>query len=124
MVWKGKLLIAKVNIAARKTLEDACVLVENTIKESIGTVSAPSPPGHAPASVTGDLKRKTTHEMHPTKLYGRVGNNIDYGRRLELGFTGTDSRGRHYTQAPRPYIRPGLHKCEAKIALMFKKAIH
>ena len=124
MVWKGKLLIAKVNMAVRKTLEDACVLVRDTARDSIGQVSAPSPSGHAPASVGGSLKRSMAYEMHPTELYGRVGTNIDYGRRLELGFVGTDSRGRHYNQAPRPYIRPALHKREAAIKLMFKKAIH
>lgn len=123
MIWKDKLVIAEVNMVARKTLADACNLVVNVTRSSIGTVSAPSPAGHAPATVSGDLKRKTQAELHPTKLYGRVGNNIDYGRRLELGFTGVDSIGRRYNQAPRPYLRPALHKCEAAIALMFKKAI-
>jgi hypothetical protein len=29
-----------------------------------------------------------------------------YARRLELGFIGTDSLGRHYHQPPFPYMRP------------------
>lgn len=124
MIWKDKLVIAEVNMVARKTLADACNLVKNITVASIGTVSAPSPAGHAPATVSGTLKRSIAYEIKPTKLEGRIGTNIDYGRRLELGFTGVDSIGRKYAQAPRPYLRPALHKCEAAIALMFKKAIH
>jgi len=124
MIWKGKLVEAEVRMIARKVLEDACVFVEGVTRASIGTVPSPSPGGHAPASISGDLKRSIDHEMHPTKLEGRVGTNLDYSRRLELGFSGTDSLGRKYTQAPRPYLRPALHKSEAAITLMFRKAIH
>lgn len=124
MIWKDQLVIAEVNMLARKTLADALNLVKNTTVSSIGKVSAPSPPGHAPATVSGTLKRSIATEMNPAKLEGRVGTNLDYGARLELGFTGDDSLGRHYNQAPRPYLRPALHKCEAAISLMFKKAIH
>ena len=124
MIWRGALLKAEVNKVARITLEKACVLVKGTAKKSIGKVKAPSSPGHAPATVTGTLKRSIAHELSPTKLEGKVGTNIEYGRRLELGFIGVDSKGRRYNQAPRPYLRPALHKCEAAIALMFKKVIH
>jgi Bacteriophage HK97-gp10, putative tail-component len=31
-----------------------------------------------------------------------------YARRIELGFIGIDSLGRHYHQAPEPYMRPAF----------------
>jgi hypothetical protein len=33
------------------------------------------------------------------------GSNVVYAARYELGFTGTDSLGRSYNQAPRPFLR-------------------
>jgi len=35
-----------------------------------------------------------------------------YGRRLELGFFGQDSLGRHYSQAPQPHVRPAADLTE------------
>jgi hypothetical protein len=37
-----------------------------------------------------------------------VGPDVPYGRRIELGFIGTDSLGRKYHQGPRPYLRPAF----------------
>jgi HK97 gp10 family phage protein len=112
--WNGKQLIWLVNMKSKAIVEAACILVEKTAKASIGLVPSPSPPGHAPASVTGTLKARITHTK-PVKtsgggLMGKVGTNLEYARRLELG---------DKNQAPRPYLRPALHKREAVIKKMF-----
>ncbi|MBA7556847.1 hypothetical protein ES705_49570 [subsurface metagenome] len=121
--WKGDKLIGRVHAKSRGALKNACMLVERSTKESIGLVPSPAPPGHAPAAPTGTLKRGITHELDPTKLEGRVGTNLEYARRVELGFVGTDKLGRVYNQAPRPYLRPALHKNEKNIIALFKKII-
>lgn len=36
----------------------------------------------------------------------RIGTNLPYARRIEDGFTGTDSLGRQYDQPAQPYLRP------------------
>lgn len=36
----------------------------------------------------------------------KYGFEPPYARRIELGFIGVDSLGRHYHQAPEPYMRP------------------
>lgn len=36
----------------------------------------------------------------------RIGTGEPYGRRVELGYRGTDSAGRSYEQDPEPYIGP------------------
>lgn len=36
----------------------------------------------------------------------RIGTGEPYGRRIELGYQGTDSAGRSYNQEPQPFIGP------------------
>jgi hypothetical protein len=46
-----------------------------------------------------------------------------YSRRLELGFSGTDSAGRHYNQPPYPYLRPAYEFIVRYVALpAYKRA--
>jgi hypothetical protein len=37
-----------------------------------------------------------------------MGTEEHQGARLEFGFTGVDSLGRHYTQPPFPHVQPAL----------------
>lgn len=121
--WRGDKLKGIAYEKAREVLKDACILVEKTAKDSIGRVPPPAPPEHPPAAPTGTLKGRITHELDPKKLEGRVGTNLEYARRVELGFVGTDKLGRVYNQAPRPYLRPALHKCEKTIKGKFKALV-
>ena len=59
---------------------------------------------------TGRLRSSITHElgMDARGLYARVGSNVVYARRIELGFRGYDRLGRYYDQRPRPYLRSAL----------------
>ena len=47
-----------------------------------------------------------------------VGSDSPYARRIELGFTGHDSLGRYYDQAPRPYLLPAFLGVEQVIPAM------
>jgi hypothetical protein len=68
------------------------------------------PPG--PRLLTGNyvrsINRRTTRL--PTMSMAEVGTNAPQGRRLELGFTGTDSLNREYDQPPYPHFAPGLEE--------------
>lgn len=70
----------------------------------------PSKPGEPPHVLSGRLRQSITHQVEVGSNYvrGRVGTNVEYARRLELGFTGTDAAGRNVNQAPRPFLRPTL----------------
>ena len=118
-IWYGAQFKLVIDQAALAAIKEACILVETTAKESIGLVTPPSPPGHAPAAPTGTLKARITHEIDVANMSGRVGTNLEYARRLELGFVGQDSLGRTYNQAPRPYLRPALFINEPIIKRMF-----
>jgi hypothetical protein len=41
-------------------------------------------------------------------IRGTVGSALEYARRQELGFFGTDSAGRSVKHEARPYLRPSI----------------
>ena len=55
---------------------------------------------------TGDYRRSWTTAVNG--MSATVGTNKPQARRLEYGFVGTDSLGRHYNQGPRPHVRPAV----------------
>lgn len=73
--------------------------------------------GHADLSggLRGNARDLGRGELSDRKVQIRIGTDLDYAARIEYGFTGTDSRGRHYSQPPRPYLRPAFdeHRDEA-----------
>lgn len=79
--------------------------------------SNPSIPPEPPKKVTARLFQSiaTRVKTNSREVVGSIGTNVEYARRLELGFTGTDALGRNYNQAPRPFLRRMLG--EQKTAL-------
>lgn len=77
-----------------------------------------------PNAPTGDYRRSINRrtEKRATGSVGQVGTDKPQGRRLELGFTGTDSLGRTYNQPPFPHFGPALDtvapRFEAAIAAL------
>lgn len=64
---------------------------------------------------TGNYIRSWTTELVLAGVHAtaEVGTNAPQGRRLEFGFVGVDSRGRHYNQPPLPHVRPSIPEVEA-----------
>ena len=110
--WYGKELINKIRAKNEGIIKEACIMV---VRDAMILVRVKW--GHLRASITFEVIIITR------KIIGRVGSNKAYARRIELGFTGVDSLGRKYNQAPLPYLRPALHKNEKKILALFKKII-
>lgn len=67
-----------------------------------------------PRSITGTYRRRwTMRTMHlPTGPASEVGTNADQAKRLEYGFVGVDSLGRHYDQPPYPHVGPACDVIE------------
>ncbi len=63
-----------------------------------------------PNAPTGDYRRSINRRVIKGTLVseGYVGTDKPQGRRLELGFSGTDSLGRSYDQPPYPHFGPAL----------------
>ena len=75
--------------------------------------------GNRPQNVTTNLSR-SIHPLTstPTPLGAgswsiRVAPTTVYGRRIELGFSGTDSLGRRFNQPAYPYLSPALSRSRA-----------
>lgn len=65
-----------------------------------------------PRAITGEYRRSINMDIRRGALgtVGVVGTNAAQGRRLELGFSGTDSMGRSYNQPPFPHFGPAVDK--------------
>lgn len=63
-----------------------------------------------PNAPTGEYRRSIHLLMDrgPLGVTAYVGTNAPQGRRLEFGFVGADSLGRHYNQPPYPHFGPAL----------------
>jgi bacteriophage HK97-gp10 putative tail-component len=97
-------ITAKANLAAREAVVEAASELENFAKQR-----ASGRPG--PDVRTGTLRRGITHDpVRPAGLgwETNVGPTVIYSRRIELGFYGADSLGRHYAQPPFPYFTPAF----------------
>lgn len=95
-------------------VDRAMTFVRDQAKRSInrGNVGGknPSREGEAPKKVSTRLFFSVAKAVwiDGRTIYGAVGTNVIYGRRLELGFVGVDSLGRKISQGPRPWLRPAL----------------
>lgn len=76
-----------------------------------------------PGVVTGRLRNSiVVVSQGPTGAFGyqvTVAPTVVYSRRLELGFNGTDSRGRRYNQPPYPFLGPAYHFIVPLVATRF-----
>lgn len=71
-----------------------------------------------PNIVTGTLRRsiRSTGIQRLAGGYSTtVGPTVVYGRRVELGFRGTDSIGRRYNQPAYPYFGPGVKEVRLRV---------
>ena len=119
-------LIAAVDTATREAVVLGAQVIEKTSKESFGPAHRKGTPktSDKPQSVTGTLRR-SIHMTEVTALGGgtwqsKVAPTVIYGRRIELGFSGTDSLGRRYNQPPYPYMQPGLDKAHDSLSDIFE----
>ena len=118
-------LIESVQMATRRGLAKAGLLVEANARASFGPAHAKGTPktSEKPQSVSGTLRRTTrligVEKIGATTWQAKVAPTQPYGRRIELGFNpmdghqgGVDSLGRQYNQPAYPFLRPGLKKAE------------
>lgn len=115
--WNPDRVLAEVNRRLERGIERACMFVVGRIIASISTGQPASAPGEPPHVLLGRLRQSITHRVFQRagEWVGVVGTNVIYARRLELGFVGTDARGRNVNQAPRPFIRPAILNNRAEI---------
>jgi len=132
--WYDKKVIDAVEKGAIDAIKKGCFMIERDAKilqtphvdtgrlrSSISSNWTGS--GMSRGKVEPPAKSEDGVSQPTEKLTGRIGSNVEYARRIELGFVDVDSLGRKYNQKPYPYLRPALHKNEKKILELFKKII-
>lgn len=91
------------------------------------TTHQASAPGEAPAIDTGILRSSIAAKVTKGGLSATIGvhdvTKVKYARRLEFGFVGTDSKGRTYNQAARPFVFPAFEQNKKDIKNRMRRAI-
>jgi hypothetical protein len=70
---------------------------------------------------TGAYANSITAEAHGLSI--SAGTSAPQADRLEYGFTGVDSLGRHYHQSPQPHFRPALDAFQEIYALRLAELV-
>ena len=86
----------------------------------------PSKPGEPPHVLSGRLRMSIRYKVKSTThaVIGYVGTNVEYARRLELGFFGTDSQGHNIQQEPRPFLRSTMLSNAVNIMKVFRMGLN
>ncbi len=110
--------IAKLGPTARQAVHRATVLWTAQLQRKVQQNASGRPGPNAPTgNYRRSINRQTTARAATSE--GLVGTNAPQGRRLELGFSGTDSRGRNYDQPAFAHFGPALDE----IGPEYEKAI-
>lgn len=104
-------LIAALQKGAEQVTQLMTTVVEKSAADlkSLIQVNASGRPG--PNAPTGDYRaswRVDPVETTPDTVSRAVGTDRPQANRLEFGFTGIDSAGRHYDQPPYPHMGPAV----------------
>jgi len=112
--WRGAEYQRQLEARLLKNMGAAALYLAGQAKQKINrgnpTGKFPSLPGEPPKKVSARLFQSLTGKAYrdTTAIVGVFGSNVEYARRLELGFVGIDSKGRTISQEPRPFLRPTL----------------
>lgn len=114
-------------------LEHAATRIGPAIRRGVehtGTLGAARIRGNAsgrpgPNVITGAYRRSWRTETRglPHGALCTIGTELPYGRRLEFGFSGTDSIGRTYNQPPFPHVQPALGFIGATLLAQMRLAV-
>lgn len=121
-------IIRQTRAVNRAIVAEAAAVVEAEAKRNFSGShkrGAPHVGGRKPNTVTGTLRRSIGHEAIVNDGIGGaatvLGPRTIYGRRVELGFVGTDSLGRHYDQPPFPYFTPAVRATRTKVSQIARR---
>lgn len=113
--------VANVEVGAR--VERAVRVSGQLLRTKIKAHASGRPGPNAP---TGDYRRSWGPgrvRRDAGRISVEVGTNAPQGRRLEYGFHGVDSLGRHYDQQPYPHVGPAVQEIRPEFARRLEQAV-
>lgn len=114
VVWHEEAVLKAAQQTVVQRMNVAVIVVRDQVKVLVNrgnpTGKDPSAPGEPPKKVSGRFFKSVTSRVivKENEVVGVVATDVPYQPRLELGFFGTDKRGRVYRQAARPSFRPAM----------------
>lgn len=107
---QGRFVAADLNLRAAGVLKAVRTATQVHGNLLLARVKANAAGRPGPRIVTGSYNRSWNLIMSSLAngVSADVGTNAVQGRRLEFGFVGVDSLGRHYAQPPYPHARPAF----------------
>lgn len=110
MTSNARVVSAEIKAQATDVAERGRVIVQQQGQQLQTRVRGKASGRPGPRAQTGDYRRSIALEVFSTtkSSEARVGTNKPQGRRLEYGFHGADSLGRHYNQAALPHFGPAF----------------
>jgi hypothetical protein len=103
-----ELAATRINLTHKVVVHYGALLQSEVKRNASKPRSGPPGPRLLTGNYVRSINRRTTRRADTSVT--EVGSNAPQARRLELGFTGVDSLGRHYDQPPYPHYAPALEK--------------
>lgn len=98
--WHGDALVARLRAAQKRGVDQ---IMSRCVKHAVNH----HPWVYRTGVLEGSIRIVDYAAQSGDGVAGEWGStDVVYARRLELGFSGTDARGRSYNQPPMPYLRP------------------
>lgn len=129
--WRAPQFLRLTQEHVQRGMQSAVLFCEGQAKQAVSRGNAggdnPSAPGEPPKTVTGTLRSNISSEVTADQgdVVGLVGVKRGpadaYGRRLELGFVGTDKLGRRINQGARPFLRPAVFQNAVEIVRLIAR---
>lgn len=104
-------LAAALNRGGKEAVSAAEIAMRHGAKTLVVQVQRNASGRPGPRVITGKYRASWQSDVHRVGpvIVAEVGTDAPQGRRLEFGFVGVDSLGRHYNQPPFPHLGPAVN---------------
>lgn len=123
-----KRMTRDLDYASRDVLEQGSRMLISAAMNNFQGSHAPGEPhvgGNRPNIVTGNLRRSIQADsvvrLGVAYYSVTIAPRMVYGRRVEFGFNGSDSRGREYEARGYPYMEPALRSVLPRLNDLHKR---
>jgi hypothetical protein len=105
-------LAAALDRGAQRSLVAAEAAMRHSAQALVQQVQQRASGRPGPRVITGRYRASWSSEIHRAGpvITAEVGSGAPQARRLEFGFVGVDSLGRHYSQRPFPHLGPAVEQ--------------
>ncbi|WP_433547168.1 HK97 gp10 family phage protein [Streptomyces sp. CA-294286] len=118
-------LAAALDRGARRSVAAAETVMRLGAQSLVQQVQQNASGRPGPRVITGRYRASWRSEVHRggSVIVAEVGSAAPQARRLEFGFIGVDSLGRHYAQRPFPHLGPAVDQAGPSLVRTLGQAV-